>query len=124
MRTVTERQRLDVPNHLRPLPRFCLKQPKKSGYGPALRPFCAVDHPDHLQENVSAVVRAFLQPVEVVVPVVLTFDETYLWQRYDATSLEGDVVVVGGVWPQTSVIKVPGDSGVDTLDHNKARKHC
>ena len=68
-------------------------------------PFCSLDDPDKLQNNVEVVVRAMLQSTEFAVPIVITFDETYLWKRPDIINLQGEIVFVGGAWPESSMIK-------------------
>ena len=81
------------------------------GHGELPRPFCAVEYPGRCGENVAMVSRAMLRPEEMFVPVVIVFDETYLWQRYDAAKIDGELVVVGGTWPDNSIIRA-ADAGV------------
>ena len=68
-----------------------------------LHPFCAIDYPGRVAMNVATVVEAMKWNDELLVPVVLVFDETYLCKKFDIVKLEGSNVVVGGTWPSATL---------------------
>ena len=77
--------------------------------------FCSLRADGTLQEIASRVCQGMLRPQENLVPIVLVFDETYLWQRYDTIQLNGNHVVVGGAWPEHAILQPQIGAGIDTM---------